>query len=53
MTDHLSLARRIIVKVGSRLLVNSATGALNSEWLTSLVADLAALPRIQDEADGP
>ena len=43
MTDHLSRARRIIVKVGSRLLVNSVTGALNSEWLTSLVADLAAL----------
>ena len=43
MTDHLSRARRIIVKVGSTLLVNSATGALNSEWLTSLVADLAAL----------
>jgi glutamate 5-kinase len=43
MIDHLSRARRIIVKVGSRLLVNSATGALNSEWLTSLVADLAAL----------
>jgi glutamate 5-kinase len=43
MSDHLSRARRIIVKVGSRLLVNSDTGALNSEWLTSLVADLAAL----------
>jgi glutamate 5-kinase len=43
MTDHLSVARRIIVKVGSRLLVDSATGELNSEWLTSLVADLAAL----------
>jgi glutamate 5-kinase len=43
MNDHLSRARRIIVKVGSRLLVNSATGALNSEWLTSLVADMAVL----------
>jgi glutamate 5-kinase len=43
MTDHLSRARRIIVKVGSRLLVEPGTGALNAEWLTSLVADLAAL----------
>jgi glutamate 5-kinase len=43
MTDHLARARRIIVKVGSRLLVNTDTGALNTEWLTSLVADLAAL----------
>ena len=43
MTGHLSRARRIIVKVGSRLLVDSATGALNREWLTSLVTDLAAL----------
>lgn len=45
MTDHLSLARRIIVKVGSRLLVDSGTGALNGEWLTSLVTDLAALKK--------
>ena len=43
MTDHLSRARRIIVKVGSRLLVDSGTGALNTEWLTSLVTDLATL----------
>lgn len=43
MIEHLSRARRIIVKVGSRLLVDAATGALNREWLTSLVEDLAAL----------
>jgi glutamate 5-kinase len=43
MTDHFSRARRIIVKVGSRLLVDPVTGALNREWLASLVADLAAL----------
>jgi len=43
MTEHLARARRIIVKVGSRLLVDFGTGALNREWLTSLVADLAAL----------
>lgn len=43
MNGHLSHARRVIVKVGSSLLVDSATGALNRDWLTSLVADLAAL----------
>jgi hypothetical protein len=30
MTDHLSRARRIIVNVGSRLLVDSGTGTLNA-----------------------
>ncbi len=39
---RLTAARRIIVKVGSRLLVDADTGALNQEWLASLVADLAA-----------
>jgi glutamate 5-kinase len=43
MTDHLTRAKRVIVKVGSRLLVNPENGALNSEWLTSLVDDLTAL----------
>jgi glutamate 5-kinase len=49
MTDHLSRARRIIVKVGSKLLVDSGTGALNNEWLTSLVADLATLRKDDKE----
>lgn len=43
MTDHLSLAQRIIVKVGSSLLIDAASGALQREWLASLVADLAGL----------
>jgi glutamate 5-kinase len=40
-----SLARfnRIVVKVGSSLLVDRAKGALKQEWLEALVADLAAL----------
>jgi glutamate 5-kinase len=45
MTDPIARARRIIVKVGSRLLVSADTGALNSEWLASLVADLAELKK--------
>jgi glutamate 5-kinase len=35
--------RRIVVKVGSSLLVDAKAGKLNEEWLASLVADLAAL----------
>ena len=36
---------RIVVKVGSSLLVDRAKGALKQEWLDALVADLAALHR--------
>src|SRR5512139_2604937 len=43
MTDILSSARTIVVKVGSSLLVDSETGTLRREWLTSLSADIAAL----------
>ncbi len=35
--------RRIVVKVGSSLLVNSEGGRLNDEWLASLAQDLAEL----------
>jgi glutamate 5-kinase len=35
--------RRIVVKVGSSLLVNSEGGRLNNEWLASLAQDLAEL----------
>jgi glutamate 5-kinase len=34
---------RIVVKVGSSLLVDRARGALKQQWLDALVADLAAL----------
>ena len=37
--------RRIVVKVGSSLLVNSEGGRLNDEWLASLAQDLADLHR--------
>jgi glutamate 5-kinase len=42
-TPALSSFRRIVVKVGSSLLVDSAAGALKRTWLESLAADIAAL----------
>ncbi len=38
-------ARRLVVKVGSALLVNARTGRLNRAWLKTLVADLLRLRR--------
>jgi glutamate 5-kinase len=37
--------RRIVVKVGSSLLVDRRAGGLRETWLASLSADLAALHR--------
>jgi len=45
MTDILSKARLIVVKVGSSLLVDAESGTLRREWLKSLSADIAALKR--------
>lgn len=39
--------RRIVVKVGSSLLVDAQAGGLKERWLASLVSDLAALHRKQ------
>ena len=36
-------ARRIVVKIGSALLTDRATGALKQAWLSSLMDDVAAL----------
>ena len=41
----LSRAHRIVVKVGSALLVDAATGRLNRAWLETLVADIVRLRR--------
>ena len=41
-TPKLSAFRRIVVKVGSSLLVDSKAGGLKKAWLDALVADLAA-----------
>ena len=40
-TPNLSQFRRIVVKVGSSLLVDHAAGGLRRAWLDALVADLA------------
>jgi glutamate 5-kinase len=44
-TPKLEDFRRIVVKVGSSLLVDSQAGKLKESWLASLAADLAALHR--------
>ena len=43
MAEKLRAARRIVVKVGSALLVDAETGRLEQDWLNSLTDDLAAL----------
>ena len=49
MTDRLNKARRIVVKIGSALLVDGKTGTLKAQWLASLTEDLArAKARGQD-----
>jgi glutamate 5-kinase len=42
-TPSLKDFRRIVVKVGSSLLVDSSAGGLKRQWLTSLAADIAGL----------
>src|SRR6476620_8929852 len=42
-TPELKSFRRIVVKVGSSLLVDSSAGALKRDWLDGLTADIAAL----------
>jgi glutamate 5-kinase len=39
--ERLLKARRLVVKVGSALLVDGAKGAIKSDWLNSLAADVA------------
>ncbi len=41
--DPLTNAKRIVVKVGSALLVDAKTGDLRQNWLRSLAADIGAL----------
>ena len=38
-------ARRIVIKVGSALLADAATGAVKRDWLQTLAADIAGLRR--------
>ena len=44
-----ALARRIVVKIGSALLVDRETGALKTAWLASLLDDVASLARAGKE----
>jgi glutamate 5-kinase len=44
-TSPLTTARRVVVKVGSALLVDQETGRLNRAWLEALVEDLKRLRR--------
>jgi glutamate 5-kinase len=41
MTARLARARRLVVKIGSALLVDARTGAIKASWLASLIDDLA------------
>jgi len=41
--SRLAAARRVVVKVGSALLVEKSTGSVNRAWLESLADDIAAL----------
>ncbi|TMJ43891.1 MAG: glutamate 5-kinase [Alphaproteobacteria bacterium] len=42
MTQRLNQARRIVVKIGSALLVDGKTGTIKAPWLASLTEDLAS-----------
>ncbi len=41
--DHIRHARRVVLKIGSSLLVDARTGNLRQEWLQALVRDVAFL----------
>ena len=41
--DRIAAARRLIIKIGSALLVDEATGRIRHDWLAALAGDVAAL----------
>ncbi len=43
LTSPLSAAKRIVIKIGSSLLVDQENGELKSDWLKALVSDIARL----------
>ena len=45
MTSRLAKAKRIVVKIGSRLLVEGESGRLRRAWLDALAEDVARLRR--------
>lgn len=42
-TLNITDAKRLVVKIGSALLVDAETGAMQHEWLESVCADVARL----------
>src|SRR6476646_1980516 len=43
MSAHFAKARRIVIKIGSALIVDGETGTVKGRWLASLVDDIAGL----------
>jgi glutamate 5-kinase len=43
LINRFTRAKRVVVKIGSSLLVDSATGQLRREWLTALSRDIAEM----------
>ena len=43
MANTLASANRLVIKIGSAILVESETGRLREDWLASVCADIAAL----------
>jgi glutamate 5-kinase len=43
--EPLTQAERVVIKIGSSLLINKDDGTLNRPWLTSLAGELAAMMR--------
>ena len=43
MREEWAKAKRIVIKIGSSLLVDTATGMLKGAWLASLADDIATL----------
>ena len=41
--SRLAAARRVVIKVGSALLVDKSTGSVNRDWLEALADDVAAM----------
>ena len=51
-TPSLKDFRRIVVKVGSSLLVDASAGGLKRDWLAGLAADIAALHKNNFDTGG-
>jgi glutamate 5-kinase len=45
----LDKARRVVIKIGSALLVESSTGTLRRDWLSTIAEDIAALRKDRDK----